>query len=176
MIREDVATRLSEGDPLDVASTRGMLMAVGKNVFAFVGSHRKCRVDRDFEPQFQRAIEGELTDFLSPNFGHCTAMLVASALVGSAMNWRHQAPKSPAEPIVTNIVDILVDGIKKKASVSAPRFEVDARARPPASSRRSRVTRPTHRRDARGAGSTGCFDERVDDRRKPAILPCGVDV
>jgi AcrR family transcriptional regulator len=115
LVREDVAARLSEGDPLRVSNTRAMLLVVGKNVFAFVGSHRKCRVDRDFEPQFQRAIEGELTDFLSRNFGHCTAMLIASALVGAAMNWRHQAPKSPPEPIVANIVEILVDGVKKKS-------------------------------------------------------------
>jgi AcrR family transcriptional regulator len=115
LIREDVAARLSEGDPLSVSNTRAMLLAVGKNVFAFVGSHRKCRVDRDFEPQFQRTIEGELTDFLSRDFGHCSAMLIASALVGAAMNWRHQAPKSPSEPIVTNIVEILVDGVKGKS-------------------------------------------------------------
>jgi AcrR family transcriptional regulator len=114
MIREDVATRLSEGDPLSLSNTRAMLLAVGKNVFAFVGSHRKCQVDPDFEPQFERAIEGELTDFLSGNFEHCTAMLIASALVGAAMSWRHQAPKSPPEPIVTNIVEILVDGVKGK--------------------------------------------------------------
>ena len=115
LVREDVAARLSEGDPLSASDTRAMLLAVGKNVFAFVGSHRKCRVDRDFEPQFQRTIEGELTDFLSRDFGHCSAMLIASALVGAAMNWRHQAPKSPAEPIVTNIVEILVDGVKGKS-------------------------------------------------------------
>jgi AcrR family transcriptional regulator len=118
LVREDVAATLSQGDPLSASNTRAMLLAVGKNVFAFVGSHRKCRVDRDFEPQFQRAIDGELTDFLSSTFGHCTAMLIASALVGAAMNWRHQAPKSPSEPIVTNIVDILVDGVEKKASVA----------------------------------------------------------
>lgn len=115
LVREDVAARLSEGDPLSVSNTRAMLLAVGKNVFAFVGSHRKCRVDRDFEPQFQRAIEAELTDFLLPAFGHCTATLIASALVGAAMNWRHEAPKSPPEPIVTNIVNILVDGVKKQS-------------------------------------------------------------
>jgi AcrR family transcriptional regulator len=114
LVREDVAARLSEGDPLHVPDTRTMLLTVGKNVFAFVDSHRKCRVDRDFEPQFQRAIEGELTDFLSPNFGHCTAMLIASALVGAAMNWRHQAPKAAPDPIVTNIVEILVDGVEKR--------------------------------------------------------------
>lgn len=115
LIREDVAARLSEGDPLRAPNIRATLLAVGKNVFAFVDSHRKCRVDRDFEPQFQDAIENELTDFLLPAFEHCTAMLVASALVGAAMSWRHQAPSSPPEPIVANIVQILVDGVKKKS-------------------------------------------------------------
>jgi len=115
LVREDVAARLSEGDPLSASDTRAMLLAVGKNVFAFVGSHRKCRVDPDFEPQFQRAIEGELTDFLSRNFLPCSAMLIASALVGAAMSWRHQAPKSPPEPIFTNIVELLVDGVKEKS-------------------------------------------------------------
>ena len=112
LVREDVAARLCEGDPLNISNTRTLLMAVGKNVFDFVGSHRNCRVDPEFEPQFQRAIEGELTDFLSRNFTHCSALLVASALVGAAMNWRHQAPKSPPEPTLTNIVEILVDGVK----------------------------------------------------------------
>jgi AcrR family transcriptional regulator len=114
LVREDVAARLSEGDPLSVSDTRATLLAVGKNVLAFVGSHRKCRVDRDFEPQFQRAIEAELADFLSGSFEHCTAMIIASAFVGAAMSWRHQAPKSPPEPIVTKIVEILVDGVEKK--------------------------------------------------------------
>lgn len=113
LIREDVAARLAENDPLRAPDTRTLLLAVGRNVFAFVGSHRKCRVDRDFEPQFQSTIESELTNFLSADFGHCTAMLVASALVGAAMHWRHQAPKSPPEPIVANIVNILVDGVKR---------------------------------------------------------------
>jgi hypothetical protein len=91
-----------------------MLLAVGSNVFAFVASKRKCRIDRDFEPPLQRAMEMEVTDFLSPAFGHRTAMLIASALVGAAMNWRHQAPKSPTEPIVTDIVAILVQGVKTR--------------------------------------------------------------
>jgi AcrR family transcriptional regulator len=114
IVREDFALRLAEGDPRNAHNTRAMLSAVGNSVFTFVGSHRKCRIDRDFEPQFARAMEAELTEFLSPNFGHCTAMLIASALVGAAMNWRHQAPKAPPEPILTNIVGILVDGVDKQ--------------------------------------------------------------
>ena len=38
---------------------------------------------------------------------------IASALVSSAMNWRHQSPNAPSEPILTSIVGILVDGVDK---------------------------------------------------------------
>ena len=114
LVREDFAARLVQGDPLNIQSVRSMLLAVGSNVFAFVASKKKCRIDRDFEAQLQRAMEAELNDFLSPAFGHRTAMLVASALVGAAMNWRHQARKSPTEPIVTDIVEILVEGVKTR--------------------------------------------------------------
>jgi len=114
LVREDVAARLAQGDSLNIRSVQSMLLAVGSNIFAFVASKRKCRIDRDFEPHLQRAMETELTDFLSPAFGDSTAMLIASALVGAAMNWRHHAPKSPTEPIVTDVVEILVGGVKKR--------------------------------------------------------------
>ena len=114
LVREDIAARLAQDDPLNIRSVPSMLLAVGSNVFAFVASKRKCRVDRDFETQLQRAMETELTGFLSAAFGQRTAMLVASALVGAAMNWRHHTPKSPTEPIVTDIVEILVRGVKSR--------------------------------------------------------------
>src|SRR3984885_6778263 len=81
LVREDVAARLAQGDPMSIRSVQSMLLAIGSNVFAFVASKRKCRIDRDFESQLQRAMETELTGFLSPAFGHPTAMLIASALV-----------------------------------------------------------------------------------------------
>lgn len=115
MIREDLAGHLSEGDPLSTSQTRELLLAVGKNTFAFVALHRRCKIDRDFEPQMQRSMEAELTDFLMARFGHCTAMLIASALVGAAMSWRHQSPGAPFEPVVANIVEILVDGVDKRS-------------------------------------------------------------
>lgn len=118
MIREDFAGYLSQGDPLQVPTTRALLLAVGKNVFGFVGMHRECRIDSDFEPQLQRSMEAALTDFLSPKYGHCTAMLIASAFVGAAMTWRHETPKSPPAPIVENITGILVDGVEQQPASS----------------------------------------------------------
>ena len=114
IIREDVAAKLSEGDPLSISDTRELLLAVGKNVFGFVGQHRACKIDRDFEPQFESAIEAQLAEFLQPTFDHCTALLIASALVGAAMSWRHQAPKMNPDAIVTNIVGILVEGVRRQ--------------------------------------------------------------
>ena len=115
MIREDFAANLSEGDPLSATEMRATLLAVRQEYLRLRGLHRRCRIDRDFEPQMQRSMEGQLTDFLSPRFGHCTAMLIASALVGAAMNWRHQSPNVPFEPIVANIVAILVDGVGQRS-------------------------------------------------------------
>ncbi len=113
IVREDVAVCLAEGNPLSEADTRRLLRGVATNVFAFVGSHCQCRVDRDFEPQFESAIETELTEFLQPTFEHCTAALIGAALVGSALNWRHHAPKMDPSTIVAKIVDILVDGVDR---------------------------------------------------------------
>jgi AcrR family transcriptional regulator len=114
LVREDFIARLAQGDPLKIRSVQSMLLAVGNNVFAYIASKKKCRIDRDFESQVQRTMDTALTDFLSPAFGHRTAMLIASALAGAAMNWRHQAPKSPTAPILTDIVKILVEGVKRR--------------------------------------------------------------
>lgn len=113
VIRGDVAGHLTSEDPLRVTDPRAMLTAVGRNVFAFVGQHRSCKIDPDFEPQFERAIEAQLTEFLEASFSDCAATLVASALVGAAMYWRHSVPKAAPEPIIAEIVGILVDGVEK---------------------------------------------------------------
>lgn len=112
--RDEVAAKLSEGDPLNAPDTREMLSGVGRNIFGFVGQHRGCKIDRDFEPQFEGAIEAQVAEFLQPSFNDCSARLIAAALVGSAMNWRHQAQKLKPDPIVNNIVGILVDGVEKQ--------------------------------------------------------------
>ena len=112
--RDEVGAKLSEGDPLNASDTRDLLEIVGKNVFGFVGQHRDCKIDRDFEPQFQSAIEAQVVEFLHPSFSDCSALLIASALVGAAMSWRHQASKMKPDPIVNNIVGILVDGVEKQ--------------------------------------------------------------
>ena len=126
LVREDVAAQLAQGDPLRARDVQTMLTAVGDSIFAFVARHHSCKIDPDFEQQFERAVEAELTAFLQPAFSECTAMLIASALVGAAMHWRRSAPKSSATPVVANVVGILAQGVKHRqhrdhrASPSAP--------------------------------------------------------
>jgi AcrR family transcriptional regulator len=114
MIRDDVAKHLGQGDPLSAPDARALLIGVGKNVFAFVATHRRCKIDREFEPQMQRSLEAQLKDFLLVRFPHCASMVIGSALVGSAMDWRYRSPNEPFEPIVANMVDILVDGVAER--------------------------------------------------------------
>jgi AcrR family transcriptional regulator len=114
MIRDDVATHLGQGDPLSRPDARALLLGVGKNVFTFVGTHRRCKIDRDFDPQMQRSLETQLREFLLVRFPHCAAMVIAAALVGAAMDWRYRSPNEPFDPIVTNMVDILVDGVAER--------------------------------------------------------------
>ena len=112
VIRDALRQHLSEDGPM-ASDVRSLLSAVGKSVFGFVTAHGKCKVDRDFEPQFERAMEAELGEFLASRFGASTAHVIAAAMVGSAMRWRAGGCKEPADRLVRQIVDILSDGVTK---------------------------------------------------------------
>jgi AcrR family transcriptional regulator len=110
LVRDDMRAHLSQGEPM-AADVRSMLVAVGTNVFSFVTLHRKCKIDRDFEPQFEQTMEAEVSELLASKFNSCNAHLVATALVGSAMRWRAAGCKEPADRVVTEIVNALYDGV-----------------------------------------------------------------
>jgi AcrR family transcriptional regulator len=114
LVRDDIRNHLSEGDPM-AADARAMLLAVGTRVFGFVTAHRKCKIDRDFEPQFERAMEAEVSAFLAPRFSGCIAHLISTALVGSAMRWRASGRKEPSDALMREIVDALYDGVAESS-------------------------------------------------------------
>jgi AcrR family transcriptional regulator len=110
LIRDDMRAHILQGAPM-TADVRSMLLAVGTNVFSFVTLHRKCKIDRDFEPQFERTMEAEVSALLTSKFSTCNAHLIATALVGSAMRWRANGCKDPAETVVQEIVTALYQGV-----------------------------------------------------------------
>jgi AcrR family transcriptional regulator len=119
IVREDVRAQLSVGDPLAHTQTRAMLQTIALNVFDFVGGHGACRIDRNFETQFQKAVETELAAFLTPKFSSCEALLVSSAIVGAAMQWRAGGRREPREQIAGTIVAILSDGLASRGASAA---------------------------------------------------------
>lgn len=114
IIREDIAARLSEGDPLGAPDARATLKAVAKNMFDFVASHKQCKIDRDFEPQLERTTESALASFLAPKFSDCSARVISSAIVGSAMNWRAGGCSEPADCVTGEIVNVLANGVAER--------------------------------------------------------------
>jgi AcrR family transcriptional regulator len=115
IIREDLAECLADGDPFGAPDTRAMLFIVAKNVFTFVGKHAQCKLDKEFDPQFERAMEAELMDFITPKFPECAALLVSTAIVGSAMQWRASGRKQPIDRVAKEIVNVLSDGVAASA-------------------------------------------------------------
>jgi AcrR family transcriptional regulator len=111
IIREDIAARLSEGDPLAAPDVRTMLRTVTKNMFDFVASHSGSRIDRDFELQLERTNESALATFLELRFGACKARVISSAIVGSAMNWRAEGCNPPIDRVIEEIVNVLANGV-----------------------------------------------------------------
>jgi AcrR family transcriptional regulator len=111
IIREDISARLSEGDPLAAPDTRAMLRIVAKNMFDFVATHRECKIDRDFEPQLERTNESALATFLERKVNACSARVISSAIVGSAMNWRAEGCKVPVDHVIEEIVNVLANGV-----------------------------------------------------------------
>jgi AcrR family transcriptional regulator len=115
LIRDALREHLIESDPLGEPDTRSILLAVGNNLLAFVARNGNYRVDRDFEPQFERAMEAELHEFLAPRFSDCAALLISSAMAGAAMQWRSNGRHNPLDLTVGQIVDVLSEGVAKFA-------------------------------------------------------------
>ncbi len=112
LIRDDFREHLPS-DGAAKPDVRSMLLGLATSVFGFVTAHRKCKIDRDFEPQFEQTMEAEVSAFLAPRFNGCTAHLIATAVVGSAMRWRASGRKEPADAVARQIVDTLYDGVAK---------------------------------------------------------------
>jgi AcrR family transcriptional regulator len=126
IVREDLAECLAKDDPIAEPDPRKMLEILATCVFAFVSRHRQCKVDKDFEPQFERAMEAELRDYVEPRIPPCAAFFVASAIVGMAMQWRASGRKEPMERVSREIVDILSDGVGKHVNPSSKPIGVGA--------------------------------------------------
>ncbi|HMD01887.1 MAG TPA: TetR/AcrR family transcriptional regulator [Candidatus Baltobacteraceae bacterium] len=102
---------LAEGDPLALADDAGALRTISVNVFRFVEKHTQCKLDTQFEPQFERAVHAELYACLAERYDDAAALVSRTAIIGAAMQWRRNGYKERAERIAEQIVEVLSRGI-----------------------------------------------------------------
>lgn len=103
---------LIERDPLSVKDISGLLATIALATFESARSHKKCRVDKEFEPQLERAMQDELYKFVLPVLDEASALVVSSAIIGAMMQWRAGRYKEPAEELVGRLVGVLSGGVK----------------------------------------------------------------
>lgn len=103
---------LVERDPLSAKDISGLLATIALATFESARSHKNCKVDKEFEPQLERAMQDELYEFVLPVLGEASALVVSSAIIGAMMQWRAGRYKEPAEELVGRIVSVLSDGVK----------------------------------------------------------------
>ncbi len=103
----------------DIAS---LLETVAMTTLEHVRSKKKCRVDKEFEPQLEPAMQDVLHRFLSPVMSDAAALVVSSAVIGSALQWRASRYKEPADHVVERLVTVLTEGVRYRAPASAARL------------------------------------------------------
>jgi AcrR family transcriptional regulator len=114
--RERYRKTLAEHDPLEFADVCTLVHTVAHATFLDV-AREKCMVDREFEAQLERALQGELHRFLHDALGDAGALVVSSAVVGAALRWRADHLKEPVEELILQLVTVLAGGVRLNAPI-----------------------------------------------------------
>jgi len=112
LVRTNYRHNLSENVPGAAADVASMLSAVALTTLEDVRAHKKAKVDKEFEPQLERAMQDELFSFLLPAFGDAAALVVSSAVIGTTLRWRVDRYKQPPQEIVQSLVGVLTRGVR----------------------------------------------------------------
>jgi AcrR family transcriptional regulator len=121
LIRSRYRADLSQHDvradqPADVSV---LLETIALTTFEHVHSLKNCKVDKEFEPQLERAMQNELYELLLPALGDSASLVVSSAIIGSTLQWRAGRYEEPAEELVQRFVGVLARGVRMQRSLEA---------------------------------------------------------
>lgn len=103
---------LAEHDQLTAGNTTVFLESVAVSTFRFIHAHKKCKLDKEFEPQIARIMQDELYKFVCPALGGSAALVVSSAVIGTTMNWRANRYDRRPEELVEQLVSVLISGVR----------------------------------------------------------------
>jgi AcrR family transcriptional regulator len=112
LVRDGYQSALGRRDPLSASNISSLLETISLSTFSYVDAHKKCKIDKEFEPQFERALQAGLYEFLLPALGDAAALVVSSAVIGAAMQWRASRRKEPVEEMVQRLVSVLSAGVR----------------------------------------------------------------
>ncbi len=113
LVRQRCRDALARHDARSSADVTMLLESVALDVFALVASHKKSRVDKEYEPRLERAFHDELYTFLLPILGEAAALVVSSAVVGATMQWRASRYNEPGDDLIKKLVSVLSAGVRR---------------------------------------------------------------
>ena len=121
LVRTNYGSELAEHDPHAASDVSELLEAITLVTAEHVRGHKRCKVDKEFEPQIERAMQDVLYTFLLTALGDAAALVVSSAVIGVTMQWRAGKYKLPVEDLVERLVTVLADGVRlqQKAVLAA---------------------------------------------------------
>ena len=111
LVRTEYGAHLARHKPIAAYDATGLLEAISFTTFEEVSSHKKCKVDKEFEPQLERAMQHELYQFVVPALGEASAIVVSSAVIGTMLQWRAGRYQDSPDNLVKRLVSVLSGGI-----------------------------------------------------------------
>ena len=112
LVRTNYCAELARHDPQSAEDVSELLEAITVCTAECVRSHKKCKVDKEFEPQIERAMQDVLYKYLISDLGEAAALVVSSAVIGVTMQWRAGKYKQPVEDLTERLVTVLADGVR----------------------------------------------------------------
>ena len=112
LVRAKYCAALTEHEPMSAPDVSALLKTVALSTFRLVGTHRKSRLDKEFEPQLERALQDELYNFMLPALGEAAALVVSSAVIGTTMQWRACKYREAPDDLVERLVTVLSRGVR----------------------------------------------------------------
>lgn len=111
---------LAEHDGAAGVDASAFLQAIAIATFRFIRTHQKCKLDKEFEPQIAGAMQDELYKFLRFPLGESAALVVSSAMIGTAMQWRANRYNRRPEELVEQLVGVLTGGVRVQSCEFQP--------------------------------------------------------
>ena len=103
--------RLSAFNRQSLSELAVLIEPVALATFELFGENER-KIGAELHGQLERAMQDELYKFVLPVLGESAAIVVSSAVIRAAMQWRSSGRKWPIQEIVRRLVAVLSEGVE----------------------------------------------------------------